>query len=176
MLRLCGAGASRRVSFAPKAIHPVNQNPLTPIPNPCYTTQAVNLYPLTARKGWIPVVEPQRPEKRLLQSVELGTLLACYGGLLTDKQREALRLHCGEDLSLSEIAGAMDVTRQNVHELIARSEAKLRRYEAALHLAAQAQETRAGLQAAIEALDAGHVQAGRETLARLLTVIDEEEP
>lgn len=121
------------------------------------------------------MAEAERPEKRLLQSVELGTLLACYGGLLTDKQREALRLHCGEDLSLSEIAGAMGVTRQNVHELIARSEAKLRRYEAALHLAAQAQETRAGLQAAITALDAGDMQAGRDALARLLTRIDEEE-
>jgi uncharacterized protein len=127
-------------------------------------------------KGWIPVPDAARPEKRLLQSVELGTLLACYGGLLTKKQREALRLSCGEDLSLSEIAGALGVTRQNVHELITRSETKLRRYEAALHLAAQAQETRAGLQSAIAALDAGRVQHVRETLARLLTRIDEEEP
>ena len=120
--------------------------------------------------------EAERPEKRLRQSVELGTLLACYGGLLTAKQREALRLHCGEDLSLSEIADELGVTRQNVHELTARSEAKLRRYEAALHLAAQAQETRAGLVAAIEALDAGRAPEVRRVLTRLLTRIDEEEP
>jgi hypothetical protein len=120
--------------------------------------------------------EAARPELRLLQSVELGTLLACYGGLLTAKQREALRLHCGEDLSLSEIADELAVSRQNVHELIARSEAKLRRYEQALHLAAQAQETRVGLQRVITALDAGHVQAARDGLAGLLARIDEEEP
>ncbi len=120
--------------------------------------------------------EAERPERRLRQSVELGTLLACYGGLLTAKQREALRLHCGEDLSLSEIADELGVTRQNVHELTARSEAKLRRYEAALHLAAQAQETRAGLVKAIEALDAGRAPEASAILTRLLDRIDEEEP
>ena len=122
------------------------------------------------------MTQARQPEKRLLQSVELGTLLACYGGLLTPKQRDALRLHCGEDLSLSEIADEMGVSRQNVHELITRSQAKLRRYEAALHLAAQAQETRAGLIEAISALDAGRTPEGRAILNRLLTRIDEEEP
>jgi len=29
---------------------------------------------------------------------------AFYGGLLTDKQRQVLTLHCEEDLSLTEIA------------------------------------------------------------------------
>ena len=121
------------------------------------------------------MTQARQPEKRLLQSVELGTLLACYGGLLTPKQRDALRLHCGEDLSLSEIADEMGVSRQNVHELITRSQAKLRRYEAALHLAAQAQETRAGLQAAIGAMDAGRTAESKGILTRLLEQIDEEE-
>ena len=115
-------------------------------------------------------------ERRLKHSVELGTLCACYGGLLTEKQRQALLLHCDEDLTLAEIADEMNVSRQNVHELIARSEAKLRRFEQALHLAAQAQETRAGLQKAIAALDAGRVPEGRAALDALLTRIDEEEP
>ena len=122
------------------------------------------------------MAEAERPERRLLQSVELGTLLACYGGLLTDKQREALRLHCDEDLSLAEIADEMGVSRQNVHELIVRSQQKLRRYESALHLAAQAQSTRAGLAQALLALNAGRVAEGRDTLARLLQALDEEEP
>ncbi len=121
------------------------------------------------------MTQARQPEKRLLQSVELGTLLACYGGLLTPKQRDALRLHCGEDLSLSEIADEMGVSRQNVPELITRSQAKLRRYEAALHLAAQAQETRAGLQAAIGAMDAGRTAESKGILTRLLEQIDEEE-
>ena len=122
------------------------------------------------------MTDAQSPERRLRQNVELGTLLACYGGLLTDKQQLALRLHCNEDLTLSEIAEQMAVSRQNVHELITRSEQKLRRYESALHLAAQAQSTRAGLAQALLALNAGRVAEGRDTLARLLQALDEEEP
>ncbi|MEG0124742.1 MAG: sigma factor-like helix-turn-helix DNA-binding protein [Clostridia bacterium] len=68
-------------------------------------------------------------EHRLEQSVEIGTLCAYYGGLLTQKQREALRLHYEEDLSLGEIAEQFEVSRQNIHELITRSAQKLRRYE-----------------------------------------------
>ncbi len=115
------------------------------------------------------------PEKRLEHSVELGTLCACYGGLLTEKQRRALLLHCDEDLSLAEVAAEMNVSRQNVHELILRSERKLRRYEAALGLAGQTQETRAGLAAAIAALDAGLAAEGRALLADMLRRLDEEE-
>lgn len=70
--------------------------------------------------------------EKLEQSVELGTLCAFYGGLLTHKQLEMLRLHYEEDFSLGEIAEQFDVSRQNVHELITRSALKLRRYEAAL--------------------------------------------
>lgn len=72
------------------------------------------------------------PEDRLLSSVEIGTLCAFYGGLLTERQRQALELHYMEDLSLGEIAQQLGVSRQNVHELITRSAEKLRSYEAAL--------------------------------------------
>jgi len=121
------------------------------------------------------VTNAQSPERRLRQNVELGTLLACYGGLLTDKQQLALRLHCNEDLTLSEIAEQMAVSRQNVHELITRSEQKLRRYEGALRLAAQAEATREGLTGAIAALDAGQADHCRQMLASLLHQLDEEE-
>lgn len=118
----------------------------------------------------------QESEHRLRQSVELGTLNACYGGLLTEKQRTALRLHCDEDLSLAEIAEQMGATRQNVHELITRSEQKLRRYEAALHLAGQAETTRQALAKAIAALDGGNLPTGRAIISQLLNSLDEEEP
>lgn len=75
--------------------------------------------------------ESTRPE-RLEKSVEIGTLCAFYGGLLTQRQQEMLYLYYEEDLSLGEIAEQFGVSRQNVHELITRSVDKLRRYEAAL--------------------------------------------
>lgn len=70
--------------------------------------------------------------QRLEDSVEIGTLCAFYGGLLTPRQREAVQLHYNEDLSLGEIAEQLGGSRQNVHELITRSVEKLRGYETAL--------------------------------------------
>ena len=80
------------------------------------------------------------PEK-LEKTVEIGTLCAFYGGLLTQKQQDALRLYYEEDLSLGEIADELETSRQNVHELITRSAQKLRKYEAALGSMKRAEET-----------------------------------
>jgi len=88
--------------------------------------------------------------ERLEKSVEIGTLCAFYGGLLTDRQLSALRLHYEEDFSLGEIAEELGVSRQNVHELITRSVQKLRRYEEALGAAKRAEETAKALRSARE--------------------------
>ncbi|MBR3873110.1 MAG: hypothetical protein IKJ26_02970 [Clostridia bacterium] len=92
---------------------------------------------------------PQRLEK----SVEIGTLCAFYGGLLTDRQLDALRLHYEEDLSLGEISEELGVSRQNVHELITRSVQKLRHYEQALGAAQRAEQTAKTLRQALELMD-----------------------
>lgn len=105
--------------------------------------------------------------------VELGTLYACYGGLLTEKQRQAVRLYSGEDQSLSEIAGQMGVSRQNVHELIARSEQKLRRCEDALHIAEQTLSVQAGLEDAVKALEGGNAAGCRKILDQLIDELDQ---
>jgi uncharacterized protein len=109
------------------------------------------------------------------ERVELGTLLACYGGLLTQKQRQAVRLYAGEDQSLSEIADQMGVSRQNVHELVTRAEQKLRKCEEALHLAEQTLTVQAGLEEATRALDSGNSAACRETLVKLMDALDRED-
>ena len=91
------------------------------------------------------------PEK-LEKSVEIGTLCAFYGGLLTQKQQDALRLYYEEDLSLGEIADELETSRQNVHELITRSAQKLRKYEAALGSMKRAEETARQLRQALSVL------------------------
>ena len=91
------------------------------------------------------------PEK-LEKSVEIGTLCAFYGGLLTQKQQDALRLYYEEDLSLGEIADELETSRQNVHELITRSAQKLRRYEEALGSMKRAEETARQLRQALAML------------------------
>ena len=93
-------------------------------------------------------------EQRLRRGVQTATLADYYGGLLTDKQRTALRLHYEEDWSLGEIADELGVSRQNVHELITRSEEKLARYEALLGCAARESARQQRLLQELEALDA----------------------
>lgn len=104
--------------------------------------------------------------------VELGTLYACYGGLLTDRQQTAVRLYAGEDQSLSEIADQMGVSRQNVHELVTRAEHKLRKCEDALHLAEQTLSVQAGLEEAARVLDEGDQAACRKILDKLMDELD----
>ena len=97
---------------------------------------------------------PQRLEK----SVEIGPLCAFYGGLLTEKQMEMLRLHYEEDLSLGEIAEQFGVSRQNVHEAITRAAQKLRRCEDALGGARRMEKTVRDLRKAaalLEEMDRG---------------------
>jgi predicted DNA-binding protein YlxM (UPF0122 family) len=47
-------------------------------------------------------------------------LLDVYRSVLTDRQREALRLHLEEDWSLSELARALGTSRAAAHDLVRR--------------------------------------------------------
>lgn len=58
----------------------------------------------------------------------------CYQDLLTDKQQEYLSLYYEEDLSLSEIAEDLDVSRNAVHDNLKRAVHSLEEYENKLHL------------------------------------------
>ncbi len=57
-----------------------------------------------------------------------------YGCLLTEKQRQALRLYYDCDISLNEIAEQWGVTRQAVRDLVERSAGILTDFEEKLHL------------------------------------------
>jgi predicted DNA-binding protein YlxM (UPF0122 family) len=54
--------------------------------------------------------------------LQMTMLYDFYGDLLTDKQREYYDLYHNEDLSLSEIADNVGITRQGVHDIIVRAE------------------------------------------------------
>ena len=68
------------------------------------------------------------------QVYEIALLYDFYGELLTESQREILRMYYFEDLSLGEISEMRGASRSAAHDLIRRSEAKLRDYEERLHL------------------------------------------
>lgn len=65
---------------------------------------------------------------------ELGWLLDFYGPLLTGHRRELVRLYCDEDLSLSEIAEQLGISRQGVYDAVRKAEVQLKGYEQALGL------------------------------------------
>ena len=52
------------------------------------------------------------------KNIENAILLDTYGSMLTEKQYDTLSLYYDEDLSLSEIAENMGITRQGVHKCI----------------------------------------------------------
>ena len=86
------------------------------------------------------------------KKVDLAFLSAFYGGMLTDKQRRVLSLHCEEDLSLGEIAEEVGISRQAVHETLTRAAARLTEMEERLGVAARFRRMESGLEEALSAL------------------------
>ena len=74
-------------------------------------------------------------------------LLDFYGELLTDKQRECFDLHYNEDLSLSEIADQLGISRQCVWDNIRRAEASMKEIEEKTGLIRRFEGTRRTLDA-----------------------------
>lgn len=68
----------------------------------------------------------------LQDSLEMSLLFDTYGELLTEKQKICFDLYYNQDLSLAEIAEEEGISRQGVHDSIARAEAILRSYEQTL--------------------------------------------
>lgn len=71
----------------------------------------------------------------MAKDLSVSVLLDFYGELLTKKQAEALDLYYNQDLSLAEIAGDMEVSRQGVRAFIKQGEAHLLEFEEKLGLA-----------------------------------------
>lgn len=121
--------------------------------------------------------EPARPaaDDEMTRRVELNWLAAFYGGMLTDKQREVLALHCEEDLSLGEIAQEAGVSRQGVHEMLARAAQKLWDMEAKLGVAARFARMQDGLQTCLTALRDKRYDEAERLLERLIALDQEDD-
>jgi predicted DNA-binding protein YlxM (UPF0122 family) len=95
---------------------------------------------------------------------DLIMLYDFYGPLLTERQRQAVQLHYEADLSLSEVALEMAISRQGVYDLLQRSEKLLRDYEGKLGLVAKFQRERQRIGQACQILNDIDVQKSREIL------------
>ena len=82
----------------------------------------------------------------MAKDLEITVLLDFYGDMLTSRQREYLDYYYNQDLSLSEIAENVGITRQGVRDAIKRAECQLTEMEERLKLVQRFKEVRQGLQ------------------------------
>ena len=73
-------------------------------------------------------------ESQLEKKQRVNMPMDCYLELLTPKQKTYLELYYDEDLSLSEIAEEMNVSRNAVFDNLKRAVHLLEDYESKLHL------------------------------------------
>ena len=100
-------------------------------------------------------------------------LLDFYGELLTDKQRECFDLHYNEDLSLSEIAEQLGISRQGVWDNIRRAESAMRDLERKTGLLRRIEANRRALESLRGGLERLAEMSGGEA-KRLALQLEEE--
>lgn len=116
----------------------------------------------------------QRMADEVSRKVEIAWLMAFYGGMLTEKQREVLALHCEEDMSLAEIAQETGVSRQGVHDMLTRSTQRLMDMEEKLGVAARFRRIETGMEACRALLQEKRYEEAEDALDALIRLYQEE--
>lgn len=88
------------------------------------------------------------------KNLEIGYLLDFYGDILPERRRDILDLYYNDDLSLSEIAEQMGITRQAVRDSIKKTEQELFFYEEKLGLRRRFTEAETRVEKAISLYEA----------------------
>ncbi len=105
--------------------------------------------------------------------VVVGTLNAYYGSMLTEHQREIVRLYCDCDMSLGEIGELFDISRQGVREILVRATDKLESWENKLGLVKKVQSIAGSLDIIIDGMDNISKEETKSRLKSLLSDIKE---
>ncbi len=113
-------------------------------------------------------------QEEIEKKVELAWLMAFYGGLLTEKQREVLAMHCEEDMSLGEIANDAGVSRQGVHDMLTRAARRLFEMEEKLGMAARFRRMEEGLEKCRDCLRQGQYDEAGSVIDALIRLDQEE--
>lgn len=82
----------------------------------------------------------------MTKNLDMIMLLDFYGDMLTSKQRDFLDFYYNDDLSLSEIAENVGITRQGVRDAIKRAEGQLIEMENKLGFVYRFDEIKSGLE------------------------------
>lgn len=90
----------------------------------------------------------------MAKNMDVPLLYDFYGDMLTEKQRNMIELYYHQDLSLSEIAENVGISRQGVRDSVKRAEMQLFDMEAQLGMAARLKDIDAALRAITDTADA----------------------
>lgn len=112
-------------------------------------------------------------QKKIETKIETGWLLAFYGPLLTERQRELLLLSCEEDMSLAEIAQQAGVSRQGVHDILHRATQQLYEFEDKLGMLKRFRRMQDGLDGLLTFLNGVQGTASQEQVAAVKQIIAE---
>lgn len=132
-------------------------------PEIVYSNQAVKAKALSAEEGGMKQ-----------DAFAMTLLFDYYGELLTEKQKTCFDLYYNQDLSLSEIAEEAGVTRQGVHDTLARAEAILTRMEEKTGCIARARRTQQALDEITAAAQTLRSVPGAEAAAQAILSAAEE--
>ncbi len=106
------------------------------------------------------------------KNLNMGYLLDFYGDVLSEKKRNVLDWYYNGDLSLSEIAEEIGISRQGVRDIIKKTEEELLLYEERLGLAGKNARANETIEKAIsmsrEIEGAENIRAELEKLADIL--------
>ena len=102
------------------------------------------------------------------KDMNIGFLLDFYGDVLTDRRRDALDFYYNNDMSLSEIAEEMGISRQGVRDIIKKAEEELFFYEEKLGLAKKFESAQKHAEKALAMCESGADAREIESEIRLL--------
>ena len=129
---------------------------------------------LTADRSF-DIIRP-RCKESMEKLIERGLLFDHYGGLLSEKNKRIYEAAAVDDMSLSEIAEEIGISRQAVSDTLNRTDSKLRRYEDELHLIEKNRRIRDRLDDIRKILDAASdrdaTEHDAESIAMVRKIID----
>ena len=108
------------------------------------------------------------------KNVEISMLLQIYGKMLTDKQYELLYDYYNNDLSLSEIAENINITRQAVRDNLKKGENKLFEYEEKLRIMEKTMEQEEKIAVILSEVNKIENKTSDKELAKILDHIRKE--
>ena len=114
--------------------------------------------------------------------LEISLLYDFYGALMPASQQRVIELYVNDDLSLSEVADILGISRQGVRDSLNRASSKLRSYEQKLGLLRQYRERmsaadriRASVGAILARTDDEEIAAQCESILRSTDMMNERE-